>query len=230
MPGGSVLRGVAVPSGVLPSDPLRLQMVLLNGRFQPAAPPPCSTGGVRVRQRLFAEAALKDGPKWRKRSHPQEQRQDSAQHPWRQTLSAPHPSFSSSPLQSTTGPPLPMRSRVCRLTGTQIRLSLSWIKNPTSCLFVRLHEVLPSSSDLTFTLTMLRLVYTLQQAICLFIHCYKNRKLGLFLAWTLERYERLQCRNPMSFPQQWQEHLQLQTAGFRRKQNLLEAENLWSLN
>lgn len=30
-----------------------------------------------------------------------------------------HPSFSNSPLQSTTGPPLPMRSRVCKLTGNE---------------------------------------------------------------------------------------------------------------
>lgn len=30
-----------------------------------------------------------------------------------------HPSFSDSPLQSTTGPPLPMRSRVCKLTGNK---------------------------------------------------------------------------------------------------------------
>lgn len=30
-----------------------------------------------------------------------------------------HPSFSNSPLQSTTGPPLPMRSRVCKLTGNK---------------------------------------------------------------------------------------------------------------
>lgn len=30
-----------------------------------------------------------------------------------------HLSFSNSPLQSTTGPPLPMRSRVCKLTGNK---------------------------------------------------------------------------------------------------------------
>lgn len=41
-----------------------------------------------------------------------------------------HPSFSNSPLQSTTGPPLPMRSRVCKLTENKqvvkVRVMTVW--------------------------------------------------------------------------------------------------------
>lgn len=56
---GSVLWGVAVAPGVLPSYPLRLQAA---GRVQAAVAPARRPGGVRVGQRLLAEAALEHGP------------------------------------------------------------------------------------------------------------------------------------------------------------------------
>lgn len=56
----SVLGGVAKSSGVLPSGPLNT--ALLIGRVQATVAAPCSTGGVRVWQRLLAETSLKHGP------------------------------------------------------------------------------------------------------------------------------------------------------------------------
>lgn len=55
-----VLGGVAVSSRVLP--PGSLDTALLIRRVQTTGSAPCSTGGVRVRQRLLAETSLKDGP------------------------------------------------------------------------------------------------------------------------------------------------------------------------
>lgn len=62
VPRGSVLRGVAVPSGVLPPDSLCLETTFLAGRVQPTVPTPCRAGGVRVGKRLFAKVAFKDRP------------------------------------------------------------------------------------------------------------------------------------------------------------------------
>lgn len=62
VPRGSVLRGVAVASGVLPPDSLRLEATLLTGRVEPAVAAARSASGVGVRKRLFAEVAFKDRP------------------------------------------------------------------------------------------------------------------------------------------------------------------------
>lgn len=117
MPVRSVLRGVAMTSGVRPSDSQSLQTALLTRWVQPAVPAARGAGGVGVGQRLFAEAALEN------RSEELRTKLRSLNvifncnnvkviKVWR----CAHPSFSNSPLQSTTGPPLPMRSRVCKLT------------------------------------------------------------------------------------------------------------------
>lgn len=58
----SVLRGVAMTSGVLPSDSLGLKTVLLTGRVEPTVPASRGTGGVGVGQRFFTETPLKHRP------------------------------------------------------------------------------------------------------------------------------------------------------------------------
>lgn len=59
----SILRGVAMAPGVLPSNSLCLKTVLLAGRVKPTVPTPRCTSRVRIRKRLFTETSLKDGPK-----------------------------------------------------------------------------------------------------------------------------------------------------------------------
>lgn len=58
----SVLRGVAMTSGVLPSDSLGLKTALLTGRVEPTVPASRGTGGVGVGQRFFTETPLKHRP------------------------------------------------------------------------------------------------------------------------------------------------------------------------
>lgn len=122
----SVLRGVAMTPGVRPSDSQSLQTALLTRRVQPAVPAARGAGGVGVRQRLLAEAALENGSKeLRAELRSPNVIFDCDEVKVGKVWRCPHPSFSNSPLQSTTGPPPPMRSRVCKLTTNRKRVDMS---------------------------------------------------------------------------------------------------------